>query len=103
MIAHARKSDPANSHFAAESVKGISELQSRIIACFEYASNGLTDEELVRKYASMWGTRNPATDSSLRSRRCDLVTKGHLQASSITRPTKANRKSAVWILEGKLF
>lgn len=102
-IAHARNSDPLNSHFAADSVVGITELQGRIMECFNQTGNGLTDEELIAKYSQMWGIRNPATDSSLRTRRCDLVAKGRLIDSKITRPTRANRKSTVWIIQGRLF
>lgn len=101
--AHARNSDPANSHLAAESVQGITELQQRILACFEDSMRGLTDEELIVKYKYMWGIRNPATDSSLRTRRSDLVTKGHLYATSSTRLTYAGRESTVWGISGVLF
>ena len=106
--AHARNSDPATSHLAAESVKDTSELQRRILYLFGEAENGLIDEDLVRIYAQTFGSRYPATESSLRSRRSDLHHNGRLREAKLhdkilTRKTKAGRESTVWILEGRLF
>ena len=102
MTARARSYDRETSHLAAESVTGITELQTRILHTFD-AFGAMTDEELIARYKQMWGVRNPATDSSLRTRRCDLVTKGELRDSGITRKTNAGRKSTVWTINGRLL
>jgi hypothetical protein len=104
MSAHARKSDPYTSHLAAAAVvMDTTTLQIRILSVFEYAMNGLTDEELVKNYQRMWGVSFPATDSSIRSRRSELVNKGNVIDTGKTRLTKAGNKSIVWSIEGRMF
>jgi hypothetical protein len=107
-FAHARNSDPATSHEAAESVKDITELQSRILYLFGETENGFIDEELIKAYNRAYGYRYPATESSLRSRRSDLHHKGLLEKAmihkeSVTRKTEAGRDSQVYLLAGRLF
>lgn len=102
MTARARSYDPETSHLAASSVSGITELQTRILQTFD-AFGAMNDEELIVNYASMWGIRNRATDSSLRTRRSDLVTKGELRDTGITRKTRAGRNATVWAINGRLM
>ena len=56
----------------------------------------LTDEELVKVYARTWGNIWPATDSSIRSRRSELVGMGQLLPTNETRKTRAGNRSIVW-------
>ena len=101
--AHARKSDPFTSHLAADSISDTSALQRRILVLFEVSHIGLNDEQLIAMYKSAYGHVSPATDSSLRSRRNDLVVKGHLRDSGQTRPTATGHKSIVWIDAARLW
>jgi len=102
MIAHARKSDPMTSQYAAQSVTRTTELQARILQCFEM-SNGLTDEELIALYRKTFGISHPATDSSLRTRRSDLHYSNAIQNTGQTRPSQTGRKSIVWDVAGYLL
>lgn len=102
MSVNTRKSDPVTSFLAAESVNGVTELQSRILALF--AEHGaMTDEEMIQKYQAQYGPWWPATDSSLRTRRSDL----HHKDLLVEQGTKLNsrgRKSISWNLaDGRLF
>ena len=101
--AHARKSDPITSHLAADAVGDTTPLQRRILTLFEVSHIGLNDEQLIVMYKSAFGHVWPATESSLRSRRNDLVVKGHLRDSGQTRPTATGHKSIVWVDAGRLW
>ena len=101
--AHARNTDPATSHAAAEAVGDTTPLQRRLIVLFEFAHDGLNDEQLVMNYKNAYGIAFPSTESSIRSRRSDLVAKGYLIDSGKTRPTLHGNKSIVWKLSGVLW
>ena len=96
MKAHARNTDPQTSHDAAESVKNLSETQSRILNLFELPNNGYTDEELISSYFKHYGYWFPASDASIRSRRAELVKRGELRDSGQKRLTKLGRGTTVW-------
>ena len=93
--AHARATDPWTSHSAADSIADVTPLQYRLLQCFDIEM-AMTDEELVNVYARTWGKICPATDSSIRSRRSELVSMGQLLATNETRKTRAGRQSIVW-------
>lgn len=101
-FAHARNSDPATSHEAAESVKETTPLQDRILSLYE-THGAMIDDEMIQAYKAQFGPWWPATDSSLRSRRSDL----HYAGKVVERGTKLNargRKSLLWDLgDGRLF
>lgn len=101
-IAHARNSDPITSHDAAESVKDLTQLQSRIMVIFQMCW-GLTDEELIASYNRTYGLHSPATDSSIRSRRSELHHVGQIRDTAITRKTRAGGNSIVWDVYGRLL
>jgi hypothetical protein len=92
---HARKTDPFTSHLAAESIKDVTPVQSRILSLFD-AFGDMTDEELIRQYHLAFHMHWPSADSSIRSRRKELVNLGHLTPTSMVRNTKAGQKSIVW-------
>ena len=102
-VAHARNSDPRTSHEAAESVKDLTEVQSRILSLFDRNSFGLTDEQLIEQYNLAFGRYYPATDSSIRSRRSELVHKGKLMDTGHRGTTRAGRATTIWGIDGKLF
>ena len=94
-MAHARKTDPFTSHLAAESIKDVTPVQSRILSLFD-AFGDMTDEELIYEYAKAFNLQWPSADSSIRSRRKELVNMGLLTPTSMVRNTKAGQKSIVW-------
>jgi hypothetical protein len=102
-VAHARSYDPQTSHDAAESVWNLTGVQERILALFEYRENGYTDEELIQDYFKAHRHLFPATDSSLRSRRSELVHRGELTDTGVKRLTRVGRKTTVWQLAGRLL
>lgn len=101
--AHARKSDPITSHLAADSIGDTTELQKRILVLLQISHIGLNDEQLIKCYKSAYGITFPASDSSIRSRRSELVIKGYLRDSGYTRPTATGHKSIVWVDAGRLW
>ena len=100
--AHARRSDPLTSHLAAASVMDLTATQLYILESFGNG-NGFTDDELIKYYGSTYGRVHPASDSSIRSRRSELVDRGKLVDTGRTRPTAFGRASTVWDLAGRLF
>ena len=96
-MAHARKTDPFTSHLAAESIKDVTPVQSRILSLFD-AFGDMTDEELICQYHLAFHMHWPSADSSIRSRRKELVNLGLLTPTSMVRNTKAGQKSIVWNL-----
>lgn len=100
--AHARRSDPFTSHAAAASVLDLTATQRYILEAFGNG-NGFTDDELIKYYGSTYGLVHPASDSSIRSRRSELVDMGKVMDTGSTRPTPFGRASTVWHLSGRLF
>lgn len=99
---HTRKSHPATSHEAAESVKETTPLQERILKLYE-THGAMIDDEMIQAYKAQFGHWWPATDSSLRSRRSDLHYAGKVVEQG-TKLNKRGRKSILWNLaDGRLF
>jgi hypothetical protein len=102
-IAHARNTDPQTSHAAAVSVDDLTEKQSCVLAVFNLASHtagadGLTDEELIEMYYNPALLNVQQSESGIRTRRSELVTKCKIKDSGVRRKTKAGRQSIVWTL-----
>jgi hypothetical protein len=93
--ARARVSDPWTSHLAADSVGDVTPLQNRILQCFDIEL-AMTDEQLIHVYNLTFGNVFFATDSSIRSRRHELVDMAKLVATKETRKTRTGRKSIIW-------
>lgn len=90
----ARRTDPATSHRAAQSVHHSDRTRERVYQLL--ADLGpMTDEEIFAAYAQ---THAPeiASPSGLRTRRSELVTQGRVMDSTERRPTAAGRDSIVW-------
>ncbi len=91
----ARGTDPQTSHDAANSIADVTPLQERILQCFD-TYGAMADEELIRQYKRTYGIHWPAADSSIRSRRKELVDKGKLLPTFSRAMTNAGRQSIVW-------
>lgn len=102
MTARARKTDPATSHYAAESVTGITEVKRRILQTFEQYG-AMTHEQLIENYNKLWGNSFKASVSGLRSRCRDLVNEGYIVETPLEGVTSNGRKSTVWGLAGLLW
>lgn len=91
--ARARKSDPHTSHEAADSVTKITEVQYWV----RKSLLGMrADHELVEVYRQ-WKNAPRASESSIRSRRAELVRMGLVEAvKDEYRLTPTGRKAQVW-------
>jgi len=90
-----RTNDPQTSHEAAETVKNVTQTQQAILKLL--TAQQMTDEQLfpahVRKAElGLWAY---ASESGLRSRRCELVRVGMVIEVSRSK-TKFGRNSIVW-------
>ena len=93
--AHARSSDPETSHEAAASIKDIAATQFKVWMLFSAFPDGATDEELLRRARQ---TGLLISDSGLRTRRSELVSKGLVEWSGEKRTTVSGRSTRVWRL-----
>jgi hypothetical protein len=94
---HVRRSDPETSRAAAESVvKTLTEVQNRVLEIHSEHPDGLTDEELTEEYIERFG---PTGQSSIRSRRHDLLLKGRFEDTGTSRTLRSGRKGIVWRLK----
>lgn len=93
----ARKADPETSHAAADSVtrEYVCETQQRILAALRL-SGPQTDEEILRSLGL--DSRGPVSPSGARSRRAELVARGLVEWTGLTRPLKTGRQARVWRL-----
>lgn len=98
--AHARHNDVETSHLAAASVSNLNDKQRFVLDTFKLEANPMTDEELIYAYSYRVDFTNlaPQSESGLRSRRSELVTKGELRDSTKRRKTKSGRLSIIWEL-----
>jgi len=95
---HVRRSDPDTSRAAAESVVDtVTIVQQRVLEIHRNNPDGLTDEEMTEKYINLFG---PTGQSSIRSRRHDLTSKGKFEDTGLRRELRSGRKGIVWRLTG---
>jgi len=98
-VAYARKSDRRTSHDAAGTLTGemLSGIQKVVVAIL--AKYGpMTDEALVRKYAEVRANNSripKTTDSSLRTRRSELVAAGLVFERGVVK-TESGRMATLW-------
>lgn len=96
--ARARKADPETSRDAAASVGSLTARQTAILRLL-HQHGPMSDERLCREYrASDFSFGLPQTDSSIRSRRAELVDTGLARDSGRRVQTATGRKSAVWTI-----
>lgn len=93
-ITLARSTDPETSHEAAWSLENATKVQARIL-WLHNKWRGYTDEELRVEYRSRFG---PTGESSVRSRRHDLVGHGLVEDTGVRRALKSGRDGIVWSL-----
>lgn len=94
---NARTTDPQTSHTAADSVDNVTQTQAFILRVLKKPR---TDSQLIEAYRKL--KRAPlASESGIRSRRAELVTKGLVVDSGNRGLTPFNRKSIVWATNGQ--
>lgn len=93
----ARNTDPKTSHDAAETVADVTITQAYILKAL---TKPRTDTQLIEAYRKL--KRAPlASESGIRSRRAELVTKGLVVDSGTRGLTQFNRQSIVWAANGQ--
>lgn len=101
MKSYARNTDPQTSHDAANSVSEFTTTKSGQVILFLLGMQGMTDVELVDAYHALH-RENPefaprASDSGIRTRRCQLFRQGFLKDSGDRQLTPSGRQAVVWI------
>lgn len=97
-VAHARKTDPAESHEAASSITNLTGKQAAILKLIRRFP-GMADPGIIAGY-QMRSKENPdefppQSESGIRTRRHELVDKGLVEkAGTIT--LKSGRRGATW-------
>jgi hypothetical protein len=93
-VAVARRTDPATSHAAAVSILDTRRAQNEVLSLYPpKVVGGLTDEAMIRR-ARRYGIRQ--SESGLRTRRSELVTKGLIEDSGRRETIESGRKAIVW-------
>lgn len=92
---HARNTDPATSHEAADTVRNISATQAAILAALRAP---MTDEQLVDTYYALVDSmRAPnASPSGIRSRRAELARQGLVVDTGERRKLVSGRHAILW-------
>jgi hypothetical protein len=91
-MAKARRTDPATSHEAAESVKEVTKTQQFILKALR---KPLTDVALVAVYRS-YKHAPLASESGIRSRRAELVAAGLVVDTGDRQKLASGRRAIVW-------
>ena len=99
--AHARNSDPATSHEAADSVTDkIRASQEAVRLVLDRFPQGLTDTDLIEEYGKLsalgWVPRQ--SPSGLRTRRSELVRRGTVVDSGNRALLPTGRRAVVWVM-----
>lgn len=88
-----RESDPLSSHQAADSNRNRAAVEEAVYRLLEHES--MTDPELTARYFE--DPSLPVTQfDSVRKRRSDLLGKGRVVATNVTRLTPSGRRAIVW-------
>jgi len=101
LVAHARTTDPITSHQAAASIKKdkVRLSQEAVLRVFKQFG-AMTDQELLKKYAfciDYCGWLIPQqSESGIRTRRSELVTKGLVVDSGEKSMLPTGRKAIIW-------
>lgn len=89
---HARHSDPKTSHDAAASIREVSRTQAAILQALLTPA---TDVEIIERYRRITGAP-AASESGIRSRRAELVTRGAVRDSGRRAILESGRKAIIW-------
>ncbi len=94
LFAYARNTDPDTSHEAAASVNRITDKQQAVLNMF--LNHGpMTDQQLQTIYNDTnWGLQQ--SESGLRTRRSELVTKGWVEDSGERTVLPSGRRAIIW-------
>lgn len=90
--AHARKSDPVQSHIAAASVK-VSTSEEFVLGCMKDLGKPVLDEDLIAYIRETYPDTN-YTDSRIRTARAKLIEKGFVRFAGMGR-SKRDKPSAL--------
>ncbi len=93
-IPRARADDPATSHAAAASVKGLRDSQNAVLRVL-WVSGPATDEQIAVRYEHLADAPRQSP-SGLRTRRKELVERGLVVDTGHTRKLKSGRKAILW-------
>lgn len=97
--AHARHTDPGTSHAAAASVKALTEKQRAVLDLFR-RYGPMIDETLIARYSALRqlaeGAPPEQSESGIRTRRSELVTRGDLMDTGIKARMTTGRMAIVW-------
>lgn len=96
----ARRTDPQTSHDAADKVEHISRVQT-VILLILWTRGPMTDPQIEEHYNSRVadGTAPMHSGSGLRTRRKELVDKGHIKATGRKVKLDSGRYATVWAWE----
>ena len=89
---HARHSDPETSHEAAKSIRLVSQTQAGILQALLTPG---TDVEIIERYRKL-SHAPKASDSGIRSRRAELVSRGIVKDSGRRAILESGRKAIIW-------
>jgi hypothetical protein len=93
--AHARRTDPIESHLAAERASlRLNETQERVHVVLKIKGPA-TDEELISRFRHLWPEAK-VTDQSIRSRRSELCRKGLVRQTDRYGVTDYGNRARVW-------
>jgi hypothetical protein len=92
--AHARKSDPSTSHAAAASftTQGLNRIQNQVLGVFRQHLF-MDDNTLIQEYRKEYPN---TAESTIRTRRAELVTKGLLRDSQMRVKLPSGKMGIVW-------
>lgn len=102
--ARARTTDPSTSHEAAATVTKMPARQLEVLTIHRDNPGGLSDEQVIDQHIERFTydhTVRPQTDSSIRTRRSELVAAGWLEDSGRRGRTKAGRSTIIWQLTAR--
>ena len=92
-MARARNTDPQTSHDAAKSLTDVTAIQGYVLRALRRPR---TDQELVDAYRAYKNAPPATEDSTIRTRRNELVRRGLVVDTGERRPSRSGRKAIVW-------
>ena len=94
-MSNARRTDPETSHEAAASVKNVAETGEMILWLLQ---SPMTDIELVHAYNAVAANGGvvKASESGIRTRRCELARAGKVVDTGQRNKTPSGRNAIVW-------
>lgn len=97
-VAHARRTDPDESRWAAEGLGDLRAKQADVLTVFRLVGAAMGDEQLVMVYNAFAETGRvaPQSVSGIRTRRSELVRKGFLVRAPRNCTTIGGNSAGMW-------